>query len=742
MSDLEQLLKNLNYKAKSQDIGLASWKGSHGRPQKMFIPNKDYLLNSASKQQDEIKKRNDMMEDYLEEQKTPVTIINPETGRPEQFKYHNIPPPELLYNNTDIIVYTRDGIEKITLNADEMADYLKEIPEISEKQIKEFNGIRETLAEEKNDIEEDYKYTKNKLREETEQMAAEIQDRVLDIIKNLSPQEANEEIDKLSLEYNEYKKENKEFKENLDNEYLQFMNEINRRLTDLNNFEQNFFTDLQENKEKIQNELKKNEKKVEDYAKELSNLNRGELNTSKNFNETDEEYVARLQEMASEPFADARSEERAFIREKEKLRENLKLIIRDNAKIGQVTNFLYSENPQLIYEINKFFPGFKDYFIKKYGENNEKINYRDVVSEISLYLQRSTDPNVLRGGLPEQQQLIVREPTRRPPPVPKARSSDNMDSDSDEEVTVPLHEIYPENPVVGSLNPLLIEDKLPEGVFCEPLMDYQGNVSTLKFTKGDKKIYIKLHNVSKKAGEPNYKFYISKTGNPNTFLVDKFESLKSKLKGFFDITAQDVVRMFEVPNYQSVKKENLIKLLSEFNLTETEEAPKKIGETTGYGIKHAQDIPEKVKFGSNMLLLKKLFLKNILSIQNKHNTKINGFNNIHVSDNFVKIIMDLLKGQNFTNSQLQNLSSAERILLDHLLMLSELNKNFVTGSSTASLNQLKKDYEILVGEIEAGNNNEMLKKKLYNLLMKMVHFGALSQIQALKHYKEIVKSYF
>jgi hypothetical protein len=75
-------------------------------------------------------------------------------------------------------------------------------------------------------------------------------------------------------------------------------------------------------------------------------------------------------------------------------------------------------------------------------------------------------------------------------------------------------------------------------------------------------------------------------------------------------------------------------------------------------------------------------------------------------------------------------------------MLSELNKNFVTGSSTASLNQLKKDYEVLVGEIEAGNNNEMLKKKLYNLLMKMVHFGALSQIQALKHYKEIVKSYF
>jgi hypothetical protein len=193
-------------------------------------------------------------------------------------------------------------------------------------------------------------------------------------------------------------------------------------------------------------------------------------------------------------------------------------------------------------------------------------------------------------------------------------------------------------------------------------------------------------------------------------------------------------------------KEDISNFFSTKGLLPTLSGPPRILKTQplviGYGIKQSSDLPEKVNFGSNILFLKKLFLKNILSIQNKHNTKINGFNNVHVSDNFVKIIMNLLKNIDFTNSDLQNLSNGERLLLDNLLMLSELNKKFVTGSSTSSLNQLKKDYEILIGEIEAGNNNDLLKKKLYNLLMKMVHFGALSQIQARKHYKEILKSHF
>ena len=74
--------------------------------------------------------------------------------------------------------------------------------------------------------------------------------------------------------------------------------------------------------------------------------------------------------------------------------------------------------------------------------------------------------------------------------------------------------------------------------------------------------------------------------------------------------------------------------------------------------------------------------------------------------------MNLLKGVNFTNSELQNLTNNEKLLLDNLLVLSELNKKFVTGSATSSLNQLKKDYEVLIGEIEAGNNNDLLKKKI------------------------------
>jgi len=296
----------------------------------------------------------------------------------------------------------------------------------------------------------------------------------------------------------------------------------------------------------------------------------------------------------------------------------------------------------------------------------------------------------------------------------------------------------------------------------------------IKFTHGDKEIFIRFtkgitvnDKIITQSGKekkllkhefPN--FFYSLTGDKGSFYLIKGIGLFDKISTVLDIPPELTKKSFGITRRVQMSKQKILDVLNNFGLKKSTEGvfirdgKTRDGETHapeydrggvplfGLGIKKADNLPDKVPFGSNILLLKKLFLKNILSIQNKHNTKINGFNNVHVSDNFVKIIMNLLKGVNFTNSELQNLTNNERLLLDNLLMLSELNKKFVTGSSTASLNQLKKDYEILIGEIDAGNNNEILKKKLYNILMRMVHFGALSQIQALKHYKEILKSHF
>ncbi len=52
--------------------------------------------------------------------------------------------------------------------------------------------------------------------------------------------------------------------------------------------------------------------------------------------------------------------------------------------------------------------------------------------------------------------------------------------------------------------------------------------------------------------------------------------------------------------------------------------------------------PETVQFGKNIILLKKKYYNNILSAKDRNLHNIEGFKNVTVSDNFVKIIMDIM----------------------------------------------------------------------------------------------------
>jgi len=735
MSELAELQKNFNYKIKAQDIGLASWKGAHGKPRKMFIPTKDYLLNTASSQQDDIKRRNDMMADYMERQNTPIVMYD-EDGDPIEYKYHNIPPPDLFYDQVEILIPTPRGVQKRVLNADDMVAYLEQTPQRLNDYAEESKVMTERLGQELEQAEQRYKNFSDNLQNNIENEQRQHELHIKYIKENYKVREWSMRIRLDKADTQDRIRELKNRKTDFANDVREIKQEID---THLHN-ERLFFNTMEENKAKIQKELKKNEEKVKNYAEALNNLNKGELNTSKTINETDEEYLERLQQMASVPFMDRNSEMKALMREKERLRDNMKLIIRDDSTISQVINGIYQNEPLLMYEINKFFPGFQDFFIKKYGINNDKINFKDIINEVSFYLKRSTDPRLLLGNVNTGVQDIVSRASSSNPPSfkPLTRPPKKIPelyelSDSDEDVATEIE------------NVLMSVPTAPISPFTQKLLD---NGHTLEIMNNRNKCYIKWSDDNKYiySGEEIKApiFFLSKTNKNDSYYNYKHSVFVRKVAQLTNLTSADIYKLFNLDN-NKFSADTLKNKLINAGLKPDPKSPKIISESPlviGYGIKDADNIPDKVPFGPNILFLKKLFLKNILSIQNKHRTKINGFNNVHVSDNFVKIIMNLLKGINFTNSELQNLTNNEKLLLDNLLVLSELNKKFVTGSATSSLNQLKKDYEVLIGEIEAGNNNDMLKKKLYNLLMRMVHFGALSQIQALKHYKEILKSHF
>lgn len=795
MSDLEQLQKNLNYKIKAQEIGLASWKGSHGTPQKMFIPTKDYLLNSASKIQDNVKIRNDMMEDYLQEQRTPLyrydeygNIILDDDGNPKEYKFHEVPPPDITLDPLRITFYL-PSVDRV-IDEELSPDAQKHLLENRDNLILENTTfISNRINDYKRDIERfdnEISDIETQLKQATEDLKMVYETPKLPNRKTLR-KELNGTI--------------KLLKKGRD-ERIIAITDLKEEINQLNINKDTFISDIDNVTAKIKNENKKNEAKINAYKEELNALNSGQLSTSKAFNETDEQYLERLQQLGDIPFADARTQIKALNREKDKLRENMKLIIRNNAVINQVVNSLYSNEPLLIYEINKFFNGFKEYFIKKFGSNNEKINFKEILHEISFYLKRATDPKVLSGNVinPSEiaqevisnmpQNLIPYQQRRTTAPVSSSLNSPFSDEFGVSSADVvdefqrfvdatdrglrgmkpPGEEFLSgEEQIIGSES----EEEEEEGkqIFHALLDDKK----TLLFYTGNFKnnkneglgIYIKMSPMITIPKDQKYKnedgvkvnlptnyaypnFFYSVKGTKNSFYMSRGLNIVNEISANLNIPLKQIYDFFGVKHFRNLTKNKLADLFIDLGLEETKEGFK-VSKTNfelnkqpiiGWGVKHAQDIPDKVNFGSNILFLKKLFLKNILSIQNKHNTKINGFNNVIVSDNFVKIIMNLLKNIDFTNNDLQNLSNSERVLLDNLLTLSELNKKFVTGSNINSLNQLKKEYEILIGEIEAGNNNELLKKKLYTLLMKFVHFGALSQLQARKQYKEIIKDYF
>jgi hypothetical protein len=773
MSDLEQLKKNLVYKMKAQDIGLASWKGSHGKPQKMFIPTKDYLLNSALKQQDEIQKRNEMMEEYMEEQRTPIIRVDAD-GIPHEYRFHAIDPPELTYDPVITNLLDNTG-RPLIIDPDNFSTFLdqtnKFINNLSQNTTNETNILKQEIE----DLTNDYNKLKRDLPIIKEQLALDhARDKALVATLPIAEQPAR--LSEVNLRFYRTRKQ-------LDNELKSLPTEIDDRKSKIDSLRQQFYDEeksIQEASSRIIDEQKKNEAKVKAYQEELNALNSGQLNTSKNFDETDEEYLARLQRMGDMPFADRNTQEKAYIRLKDKLRDNLKLIIRNNAVINQVVNSIYNDDKDELNEINKYFPGFKEYFIKKFGENNEKIKYEEIVNEITLYLKKARDPDVLSGRIPLPENQLVQYGYRNVPgssplssikSTPRGSRRPSYDSLSESDLILPSQqESYtssvnqPTDEFLASLNREFEEAisgistaaQSTEGPSFE--IQLLNDDTTLMLRKGNAKIYIKMYEIPT-SNPSKIIFFTSKTGAEGSFLECEGKEIY-KIIERIGITKREIKEILDIQDMRKLGNPSLAVKFSNFivnsdgttsGLKLTTQAPQKTDEYSsgkatrellGLGVKQSDDLPEKVQFGKNILFLKKLFLKNILSIQNKHNVKINGFNNVHVSDNFVKIIMNLINNINFNNNDLQNLSSNERLLLDNLLMLSELNKQFVTGSSTDSLNKLKKDYEILIGEIESGNNNELLKKKLYHILMKLTHFGAIGFPYAIKHYKEIIKEYF
>jgi hypothetical protein len=101
-----------------------------------------------------------------------------------------------------------------------------------------------------------------------------------------------------------------------------------------------------------------------------------------------------------------------------------------------------------------------------------------------------------------------------------------------------------------------------------------------------------------------------------------------------------------------------------------------------------------------------------------------------------------VNGKELLSKDLGRLNTNEKIFLETILTASGLHKKHNTGGKTSSIDKVKDDYKIIIGEIESGNNGSEIKKKLNETLLTLSHLGAISNGQARKQYKDIIANYF
>jgi hypothetical protein len=153
----------------------------------------------------------------------------------------------------------------------------------------------------------------------------------------------------------------------------------------------------------------------------------------------------------------------------------------------------------------------------------------------------------------------------------------------------------------------------------------------------------------------------------------------------------------------------------------------------GYGLK-TESIPGICHFGKNIILLKKLYYNNILSVKNKKMHAIEYFTNVKVSDNFVDVILQMCKN---SKPNINNLTPDEKQLLDTLLHVCGIKSSANSSKKEDVVNELKNKFKLAEGQLRAGNNNPLIIKELKDILKKLTLYNVVS----LKNSKDYLKQF-
>jgi hypothetical protein len=499
--------------------------------------------------------------------------------------------------------------------------------------------------------------------------------------------------------------------------------------------------------------LRSFEDTAKNYAQELKNLNKGNFSTERYEGETDEEYMERLHRMADIPYENEINYGLAVLDQKQDLEQNLKEITRDNQIINQVLNSLSSlDDGEVFFRFNKIFPRFKELFLKKYGYDNKNIKFDDILLLFTNLIKANDESRLVAINPPEDEADFLLYENLFPVSSSSSSSIPTTKNPLLEQkeilvgISPQISKIHRQQPVIANkIDGITLKIKKINPDTGAP---YDGNENTIYLRYKLEPFEVFNPDTNKNNLVRKNLILYSTDGDETTFRSLGKLSGNAPIEKIMEILKLDLNTVKSIFNINKGTKvdlgQKIISKLQESGIDPSDHQSFFIGDDKkiiGEGLSHTKKY-KKVKFGDIIIMPNKLFYDNILSISRPDGIKINGFKNRHVSDDFVVCIVKMLENRNDYQKEINNLSSSEKILLDNLLKVANLHKKVITGTGKESIEKLKKELEILEGEIQAGNNNESLKKKLHDILHKLAYFKVISLSQANKHYKEYVKNFF
>jgi hypothetical protein len=449
---------------------------------------------------------------------------------------------------------------------------------------------------------------------------------------------------------------------------------------------------IEENKGIEIQQARDNKENLFKYKEGLKILNTGRMNfLEREPNESEAQFLTRMKNIETERYDTNLHQEKARLDQVVRLKLNLKNIIR---KDEIIENIVKSFTAEQIFLINKNFAGIQQHFIENFGFDNPNLTTNDIVDEIVNILDKILNPPT---AYEIQSETITTAPVKSIQIV-VIKDASGMDVNTDFEAGVD-----------------------------------DGNTYLINNTTTNKHIFFKIGQKNK-----NVVFYSTTLNSQGSFVAvrerspPREETLTYLLFEFLGMDKKVLDKVFK--GHQNINGiyEVLEKDYGLQPITDIKTYKLQTRRVFGWGISHPdEEIPTYAKFGNLVILLNKLFYKNILSLKTKTGHTIDGFKNTKVSDTLVEIIMKMYRDEN-VDGLIKNLSSNETNIFNSILFMAGLHKKFKSKHND-TLGELKEKFKVCEGQIVSGNNNPEVLKELKEILLKLHHLNAIS-IPAIKKY--------